>query len=229
MLIDKIIIKKFDQSPSDFTGGNIQISVSKYTKQISIKLVLYFGFDFNRNTISRQIEIQESDISTITKELLIKAKNYKNNLITGDVLNIDEIVKDSYECTTNENEVVRSVCSDSDKGDRVDSDRVDSDKQTKTHLPHKAKAKKPSTTNTILQWIDENFTDELVDISKEFVQYRTSIDAPCKTIQSVTLFMNEAIHIHDTFGLKMLEREILRMQAGGWKTLYPEYKKGTYK
>ena len=126
MLIDKIISAKTDQSVSDFTGGNIQYSVSKYTKQMKIKLVLYFGFDFNRNTISRQIEIQKKDVHVLVDELSIKTESYLLSLVDDDILDLDSFVKDSYECNTT---IVLGASSDRDNEDRVD--KGDSD--TKSH------------------------------------------------------------------------------------------------
>lgn len=124
MLIDKIIVAKTDFLPADFTGGNIQISVSKYTQTLSIKLVLYFGFNVTRNPISKQIPIQEKDMSTLSSELLIKAKAYRDELLKdkdNESLDLETFVKDSYECSTNANEVVRPNPKDKDNGDRVDS------------------------------------------------------------------------------------------------------------
>lgn len=124
MLIDKIITHKTEYAPEDFTGGNIQYSVSKYTKQISIKLVLYFGFNYSRNPISKQIDIQEKDVLALIQELSIKTNAYLKSLIHEEVFDLDSFVKDSYECRTM---VVRMSPNDRDRVDRVD--RVDSDTQ----------------------------------------------------------------------------------------------------
>jgi len=125
MLIDKIIIAKTEYSPNQFTGGSIQFSVSKYTRVMDIKLVLYFGFNATRNSISRQIKIKEKDVEILNKELLIKTKSYKDSLyLHDDILSIDEFKKDSYECNTN---IVRNYSSDIDNVDKVDIDKVDSD------------------------------------------------------------------------------------------------------
>lgn len=110
MLIDKIILAKTDFVPNDFTGGNIQFSVSKYKKTMDINLNLYFGFNAVRNSISRQIKIKEEDVEILTKELLKKTKAYEQSLFSeNDILSLNEFTKDSYECNTN---IVRSSSSD---------------------------------------------------------------------------------------------------------------------
>lgn len=122
MLIDKIILAKTRYTPEQFTGGSIQFTVSKYSKIMDIKLVLYFGFNATRNSISKQIKIQEKDVNTLNKELLLKTKAYLESLKKDvDTLCLDEFKKDSYECNTN---IVRPTTKDSDS---LDSDSLDSD------------------------------------------------------------------------------------------------------
>lgn len=122
MLIDKIILAKTKYTPEQFTGGSIQFTVSKYSKIMDIKLVLYFGFNATRNSISKQIKIQEKDVNTLNKELLLKTKAYLESLKKDvDTLCLDEFKKDSYECNTN---IVRPTTKDSDS---LDSDSLDSD------------------------------------------------------------------------------------------------------
>lgn len=122
MLIDKIILAKTNYTPAQFTGGAIQFTVSKYTKIMDIKLVLYFGFNATRNSISKQIKIQEKDVNTLNKELLLKTKTYLQILKQDvDTLCLEEFKKDSYECNTN---ILRTTTKDSDI---VDNDNEDSD------------------------------------------------------------------------------------------------------
>jgi len=40
LLIDKLILAKTEYTPDSFTGGSVQMSVSKYTKKMDMKLVL---------------------------------------------------------------------------------------------------------------------------------------------------------------------------------------------
>ncbi len=130
MLIDKIILAKTKYTPEDFTGGNIQVSTSKYTLQLTVKLILYFGYNATRNPISTQIKVQEKDIPVLAEELIIKAKNYLDALRGVDadeVLDLNSFVTNRYEGGTNS---LRGAPRDSDSVDsvdRVDSDRVDRD------------------------------------------------------------------------------------------------------
>jgi len=140
MLIDRIIEVKTKYTPSQFTGGNIQFSVSKYTQTLSLKLVLYFGFNSTRNPISTQIDIQEEDIHIISEELLIKAKAYRDLLLkdkTEDILDLKTFVKHSYEGGTT---IVRGTTSDSDTrieliDDRDDRDTKQSAKASELSIP----------------------------------------------------------------------------------------------
>ena len=128
MLIDKIILAKTNYTPEQFTGGAIQFTVSKYTKIMDIKLVLYFGFNATRNSISKQIKIQEKDVNTLNKELLLKTKTYLQTLKQDvDTLCLEEFKKDSYECNKN---IVRATSRDSDT---VDNDNVDRDNNASSY------------------------------------------------------------------------------------------------
>ncbi len=129
MLIDKIILSKTNHSPDSFTGGNIQVSTSKYTFQLSIKLVLYFGFNLSRNPISVQLDIKEKDVSVVTKELIAKSKlriTELQNSSKNKILDLDEI--NDFVDIRNEGgkRSQRGDTNDSDSGDSVDSKIVDS-------------------------------------------------------------------------------------------------------
>ena len=121
LLIDQIILAKTNQDYNDFTGGNIQFSVSKYTKILSIKLVLYFGFNEKRNSIQELIEIQEKDISVLMEELLIKTKQFQETLMDANVLDLETFVN----IRTKENDFVRMLPSGSDRVGKVGSVNVD--------------------------------------------------------------------------------------------------------
>ena len=116
-VIDNIIENHTNYSKYDFTGGNIQYSVSKYTKQMTIQLVLYFGFNSTRNPISKKFPIDEQDVVQFNSDLLDRAKSYVN------ALRSEKDKKISYnDFVTN---VSRGTPNGSDKVDSVDSDSVD--------------------------------------------------------------------------------------------------------
>ncbi len=124
MLIDKIILSKTKHKPDSFTGGNIQVSTSKYTLQLSIKLVLYFGFNVSRNPISVQLDIKEKDVSILTKELIAKSKL---RLVELQASNKDEILDlseiNEFVDIRNEGDTksLRGDTNDSDSNDSNDS------------------------------------------------------------------------------------------------------------
>ncbi len=95
-VIDNIIETHTKYSPLDFTGGNIQVSVSKYTKSLAIKLVLYFGYNATRNSITESFDIDENDIERFSTDLIERAKMYL------EVLKNKDTRKLSYECLTND-------------------------------------------------------------------------------------------------------------------------------
>ena len=130
-VIDNIIETQTEFSPLDFTGGNIQYSVSKYTKKMRIKLILYFGFDFSRNTISRSFDIQKKEICLFHTALLSKTEHFLSILEKNDEKQL------SYEAIKI---VVRGDSSGSDSignVDRVDSDSDNFSQQQVVTVPSK--------------------------------------------------------------------------------------------
>lgn len=99
---------------------------------------------------------------------------------------------------------------------------------TDTQIPKKKAKKKPSNDSSIdnfKTFIEYEYEDDAVDIAIDFIYYRIEIKDPIKTTAAIVLFMNEVLSMFNKFGIAMVEKEILRMKAGGWKTLYPAYKK----
>jgi len=93
--------------------------------------------------------------------------------------------------------------------------------------PHTHTKTKQGKTKTNQQWIDyikESYEEDAVNFAIDFINYREQIKEPIKTAQAISLYMNEVIVIHEKYGVSTLNREIDRMKAGAWKTLYPEYK-----
>ena len=86
---------------------------------------------------------------------------------------------------------------------------------------------KKGKTKTNQQWIDyikETYEEDAVAYAIDFINYREQIKAPIKTEQAISLYMNEVAVIYEKYGISTLDKEIDRMKAGAWKTLYPEYK-----
>lgn len=116
-VIDNIIEAKTDYTPYDFTGGNIQYSVSKYTKTMTISLVLYFGFNATRNPISKKFEIDKKDVSRFCRDLEKRTEYYLNHIVKK-----KESEKLSYECITNSLRGAPNGSGNIDSVDSVDSD-----------------------------------------------------------------------------------------------------------
>ena len=95
-VIDSIIETHTKYTPFDFTGGNIQFSVSKYTKQLNIKLVLYFGYNATRNPITEIFDIEKEDVNKFSTDLLERAEYYVEQLKNNNSRKL------SYECLTND-------------------------------------------------------------------------------------------------------------------------------
>ena len=84
-----------------------------------------------KNTsIYEKIEIQEKDIDTINKELLLKAKTYKESLIDSKlILSLDDLVNVSHESSTTQNENSTTIAKNlSVSNDKKVLDKVDIDK-----------------------------------------------------------------------------------------------------
>jgi len=94
------------------------------------------------------------------------------------------------------------------------------------HTDNKQKQKrtKLKSNEQWVSYINETYEDDAINYAIDFISYREQISEPIKTAQAISLYMNEVINIHEKFGSSMLNREIDRMKAGAWKTLYPEYK-----
>lgn len=227
MLIDKIILAKTDYSPDEFTGGNIQFSVSKYSAKMSVKLVLYFGFNSTRNTISKAIDISEKDIKVLINELLQKSKSYRDELIgKNEVLDLDEI-KHSYECSTNANEVVRVTTIDSDS-DNVDRDIIGSPRSTSPSvLKVKFLSKSDNKTHKarfVCLELENNFdiaelSPDEIEVMERFISYRDEMFTntkdkkyALKTYRSVTGFMDEVYSFGD------VEQAFKIMESKEWAT-----------
>jgi len=116
-VIDSIITSQTEFTPFDFTGGNIQYSVSKYNKKLSVKLVLFFGFSVSRNSISRSFEIEPDDAKKFSIDLYRRAITYLEELKKK------ETKKLSYECLTKD---VRGTSNGSGNGDSGRVGNVDS-------------------------------------------------------------------------------------------------------
>jgi len=214
MLIDSIIMAKTPHGVEEFTGGSVQFSVSKYTRRMKVVLVLFFGFNFNRNPISHQIEIKEEQAEILTKELLIRTKHYEQSLIQEQILDLDTFVKDSYECGTKEirsdNEFVRNSSSDSDIVIK-DSDKVVRDSK---------KSK-----DSFVEYIKDNYDDDVASsYAYDFIDYRKSLGKPIKTTQALNMYMNELERLYNKGGANLIDKEIARMKGHEWQTIYAEDK-----
>ena len=201
MLIDKIIVAKTDFTPYQFTGGAVQYSVSKHTKKLTVTLVLYFGFNDKNTSIYEKIEIQEKDIDTINKELLLKAKTYKESLIDSKlILSLDDLVNVSHESSTTRNEssttIAKNLSVSNDKKvlDKVDIDIDEGKFNASFHfaplseLVSQLKTKKDTQKHKPLKTIKEfdnylkdfpyeteaekNTVDDVLNIGYMFIKYR---------------------------------------------------------
>jgi len=74
-LVNNTIIEKTPYTPSEFTGGSIQVTATHNGKIISTKAVLMFGYDRNKNSRSVQVDIEEGIYFIWSKALLLKVKS----------------------------------------------------------------------------------------------------------------------------------------------------------
>ena len=199
MLIDKIITAKTNYTPDQFTGGAVQYSVSKHTKKLTVTLVLYFGFNDKNTSIYEKIEIQEKDIDTINKELLLKAKTYRESLIDYKlILSLDDLVNVSHESSTKQNEssttIAKNLSISNDKKilDNIDIDidklnasfhfaslselvsQLKTKKDTQKHKPLKTIKEFDNYLKDFSYETDEekNIVDDVLNIGYMFIKYR---------------------------------------------------------
>ncbi len=93
-VIDEIIAKQTMFETSQFTGGNIQITISQYSQEIRHKLVLYFGYTKTRNPMKREFPISEQDVVLFATALIDKAKSVADALNEGNrILSYEELTK----------------------------------------------------------------------------------------------------------------------------------------
>lgn len=240
MLIDKIIIAKTDYTPDQFTGGAVQYSVSKHTKKLTVTLVLYFGFNDKNTSIYEKIEIQEKDINTINKELLLKAKTYRESLIDSKlILSLDDLVNVSHESSTKENESSTTIAKNlSISNDKKIIDNIDIDKgklnaslrSASISLSIKKDINNHKPYQTIKEvdefLIDEDVTDEDIDIIVRFIEYRDEMynrtkdkKYGLKSYRAIQLFMIEIYKSNDIY--KAFET----MELNEWTTYKKEWDK----
>ncbi len=91
-LVNNTIVEKTDFSPSDFTGGAIQVTATHKNKIISMKVVLMFGYDNNKNSRSIQVEIDESTYYVWSKAILLKTHSLRADTTGADLNELNRLM-----------------------------------------------------------------------------------------------------------------------------------------
>jgi len=93
-LINNTIVDNTENEIDTFTGGYIQMTLTKNKKSELFKIVLLFGYGTNRNSISFTKEIPKAEIYIWQKAIMLKLSSTLLKDIGSDLNALNDLMKD---------------------------------------------------------------------------------------------------------------------------------------